>query len=464
MFHLPYPTGLTISTESGNPRQANRNRLNSAPVMATAATSTPGVTATTRTPSVVASSHAMSAEAAPSQEEVENGKQDPGLKFLRDIHLTPEEDARYASLARGWIPDLVGFEASDEGWKLSSTLFGVKVWSRPNPDDSDSSLVICRGQIPLTQDVTFEMVKTQFVDVFNTSEILAQQMRASDPMSRETKILYQIPCEEGELIRISWGSFKAAGVAWARDFCFLQHAAASTDPATGERLFCVVSGSIERPEVPDMEKLCKRIRSTVKTSGLVFREPKDGGPMRATYVVNVNPNGWIPSKIVNIICTNQAMNVSRVKNKLHETAKALAALKIGAPIFPKAIGWRQTHEFPLRRPAPGSAASTVSVKFSATSKVTFRVVGATAATADWAPAEASTGVGAGETVTYPADTPTTMTFKLRPEAAGGNGARGGGAVGASDVELEEAKSSVVLEWKGAGWFGGLVIYHLVEVA
>ncbi|CAM9478452.1 unnamed protein product, partial [Ectocarpus fasciculatus] len=56
-------------------------------------------------------------------------------------------------------------------------------------------------------------------------------------------------------------------------------------------------------------------------AGLVFREPKDGGPMRATYVVNVNPNGWIPSKIVNIICTNQAMNVSRVKNKLHETAK-----------------------------------------------------------------------------------------------------------------------------------------------
>lgn len=45
--------------------------------------------------------------------------------------------------------------------------------------------------------------------------------------------------------------------------------------------------------------------------------------MRATYVVNVNPNGWIPSKIVNIICTNQAMNVSRVKNKLHETAKVI---------------------------------------------------------------------------------------------------------------------------------------------
>ena len=56
-------------------------------------------------------------------------------------------------------------------------------------------------------------------------------------------------------------------VAWARDFCFLQHACTTTDAVTGERIFCVVAGSVERPEVPNMEKLCKRIRSTVKTSG-----------------------------------------------------------------------------------------------------------------------------------------------------------------------------------------------------
>lgn len=43
--------------------------------------------------------------------------------------------------------------------------------------------------------------------------------------------------------------------------------------------------------------------------------------MRVTYVVNVNPNGWIPNAIVNIVCNNQAMNVSRVKNKLSDTAK-----------------------------------------------------------------------------------------------------------------------------------------------
>lgn len=56
-------------------------------------------------------------------------------------------------------------------------------------------------------------------------------------------------------------------------------------------------------------------------AGLVFREPKDGGPIRITYVVNVNPNGWIPTRLVNFVCNSQAMNVSRVRNKLAETVK-----------------------------------------------------------------------------------------------------------------------------------------------
>lgn len=85
------------------------------------------------------------------------------------------------------------YEASDEGWKLVTSMFGVKVWSMPKVDESQSSsLVICRGQIPLTPDVTYDMVQTQFIKVFNTSEVLAQEMRASDPMSRDTRILYQV--------------------------------------------------------------------------------------------------------------------------------------------------------------------------------------------------------------------------------------------------------------------------------
>lgn len=56
-------------------------------------------------------------------------------------------------------------------------------------------------------------------------------------------------------------------MAYARDFCFLQHGCPATDPKTGERLYIVAARSVERPEVPDMEKLCRRIRSTVMTSG-----------------------------------------------------------------------------------------------------------------------------------------------------------------------------------------------------
>ena len=40
---------------------------------------------------------------------------------------------------------------------------------------------------------------------------LLTHTHGSDPMSRETKILYQVPCGDDEFIRIVWGSFRAAG-------------------------------------------------------------------------------------------------------------------------------------------------------------------------------------------------------------------------------------------------------------
>lgn len=82
-------------------------------------------------------------------------------------------------------------EASEEGWKLVSTLFGVHVWSAPNADVA-SSLLMCKGQMPLSPEVTLELIQTQFVKAYNNSEALAQEMKVSDPMSRETKILCQV--------------------------------------------------------------------------------------------------------------------------------------------------------------------------------------------------------------------------------------------------------------------------------
>lgn len=146
--------------------------------------------------------------------------------------------------------------------------------------------------------------------------------------------------------------------------------------------------------------------------------------------------------------------------------QALTALKMEAPIFPKAVGWRQNFEFPVPRPAAGAAAANVSLKFYSTSKVSFRVRGTEAAT-DWTTPEASKGICGGAWVTYPAQTPVTVAFKVQPETATAAGptvsaaATGGGVVApAAGVRA----SGVVLEWKGAEWFQGFVVFYLVKVA
>lgn len=151
-----------------------------------------------------------------------------------------------------------------------------------------------------------------------------------------------------------------------------------------------------------------------------------------------------------------------------DNQQALAELKLEPPIASKVVGWRLTHEMPIPRPAHGAAASNASVKFLTTCKASFRVRGA-AATTDWAPAEAaSSGVGEGAWVSYPAHTAVAVEFKIQPEAAAAAGESGGDSTGAvvaaSGVELEEGAAGVVLEWKGAGWFKGFTVYHRVEVA
>lgn len=78
-------------------------------------------------------------------------------------------------------PALIEFEAgsADDGWKTVSTYFGVKVCSKPKPAEDGSTLVVCRGQMPLPAEISLELLQDQFVKVYNNSVTLAQQMRAS---------------------------------------------------------------------------------------------------------------------------------------------------------------------------------------------------------------------------------------------------------------------------------------------
>lgn len=64
-----------------------------------------------------------------------------------------------------------------EGWKSVATLFGVKVCSKPT--EGDTMRVICRGQTQLPVEVTMDIIKGQFIQAYNNSRMLAQQMRSS---------------------------------------------------------------------------------------------------------------------------------------------------------------------------------------------------------------------------------------------------------------------------------------------
>lgn len=76
---------------------------------------------------------------------------------------------------------LVAFEggSKDDGWKTVSNMFGVNVCSKAKPVEDKSSLVVCRGQMPMSSDVTMPLLQAQFIKSYNNTESLTQQMRAS---------------------------------------------------------------------------------------------------------------------------------------------------------------------------------------------------------------------------------------------------------------------------------------------
>lgn len=84
-------------------------------------------------------------------------------------------------LVLSFYTELIAFEKgkTEDGWTAGSTMFGVHVCSKAKPPEEESSIVMCKGQMPLVPEVNMKLLQVQFIEVYNNTTVLAQQMRAS---------------------------------------------------------------------------------------------------------------------------------------------------------------------------------------------------------------------------------------------------------------------------------------------
>jgi hypothetical protein len=92
----------------------------------------------------------------------------------------------------------------------------------------------------------------------------------------------------------------------ARDFCTL--ATVKVNRETGHGFF--FSKSVLHPLVPESKDY---VRGDLMASGFVV-EPLGNGLSRFTYLVQVDPKGWIPSWISNVVSNHQFLTLPKIRN------------------------------------------------------------------------------------------------------------------------------------------------------
>jgi hypothetical protein len=142
-----------------------------------------------------------------------------------------------------------------------------------------------------------------------------------------------LQANEGEQLRVLWGSFYVAPLVSDRDFYFVWHTSRITCPMTGDDVFCCTAFSVldhvlpSTVVPPDLQPQTGRIRGVIQNTGYIFRTKQSSSPstdnattnnkVRIAFVGQCDPKGLLPASIVNFASISQAMNAGRFRDSFH---------------------------------------------------------------------------------------------------------------------------------------------------
>lgn len=175
-----------------------------------------------------------------------------------------------------------------------------------------------------------DKVYSHFAEL-NTSERLCASISKVDSMFVEAAVLERFAVAAPAKVQLEWAAFKVPPLR-NRDFVWLEHATKTTT-ADGRPVFISVCSSVDSAKYPAVEGF---VRGWLVSTGYVFVGPAAGAPAdekdvwTLNYVVQVDPRGYVPPFIVNLVCMDQAAVASAMKRAILEVVAADAALRTGA--------------------------------------------------------------------------------------------------------------------------------------
>eukprot|EP01112_Ceratiomyxa_fruticulosa_P022134 TRINITY_DN8021_c0_g1_i2.p1 TRINITY_DN8021_c0_g1~~TRINITY_DN8021_c0_g1_i2.p1 ORF type:complete len:253 (-),score=61.70 TRINITY_DN8021_c0_g1_i2:127-885(-) len=180
--------------------------------------------------------------------------------------------------------------ANSDGWKFIKHKGGVDCFYKR---DDENPIVLIKGEgiVPATT--------KELLDFF----LVYESLKISDKTYMGGEVIERIDDQHS----IFLSRFKAPPLIKNRDFLYIEYDGKGDD---GETYLCVAY-SIERDDVPPDPNF---VRGVIYATGYIYK-PVEGDPSKShlTYIVHVDPKGWLPVMVVNMVAADQAGNVASVK-------------------------------------------------------------------------------------------------------------------------------------------------------
>ena len=110
----------------------------------------------------------------------------------------------------------------------------------------------------------------------------------------------------------------------SRDFCYMKSRHLVQDFVDKDGIPYDMACSLCYSVDGYIEETGKHVRGRLKNCGYIFMRNKQSGEVTACYVLHLDPGGWLPTWVINIVAPKKGMMVNKMLDNFHKIREFLA--------------------------------------------------------------------------------------------------------------------------------------------
>ena len=220
----------------------------------------------------------------------------------------------------------LGLQKTDETWtKHKTKIKGLEIGSKYVDKGSIGTI---RGTMIIKDckniDELYQLYEPGNNDVWNWE-------KSNDKMCTEAREVMAIDSTHS-CVYGSYASEFPSMIIAPRDFCYMNRRGILYNYKIGDTIYDKISYamaySIDETHQFYVDTKKKHVRGILKYSGIIFIK-QDNGTVKGIYLVHLDPRGYIPTFVVNLVAADQAMVITQINKNWVNAVNAINGRKDG---------------------------------------------------------------------------------------------------------------------------------------